>query len=48
MDRAWRGRAAAGGPVVIGSSRSSAGHTEAGVVVKIKLDITTTLLYYED
>ena len=45
VGRAWRGRAATRGPVAIGSSRCSAGHTEAGIVVTIRLDITTTLLY---
>ena len=47
MGRAWRGRAAVGGPVAIRSSRSSAGHTEAGIVVKINLAIITTTLLYE-
>ena len=36
VGRTWRGRAAAGAPVAIGSSRSSVGHTvghtEAGIV----------------
>ena len=48
----WVGRGAVarpmGGPVALGSSRSSAGHTEASIVVKIRADIstTTTLLYF--
>ena len=40
VGRAWHGRAATCGRVALGSSRSSAGHTEAGIVVKIQLDIT--------
>ena len=35
VEWAWRGRAAVGGPVALGSPRSSAGLTEAGIVVKI-------------
>ena len=44
VGRAWRARAAEGGPVALGSSRPSAGHTEAGIVGKIHLDMTTTLV----
>ena len=45
--RAWHGRAAEGCPVAFGSTRSSAGHTEAGIVGKIYMDMTiTTLLPY--
>ena len=47
VGQAWHGRVAAGCRVALGSSRSSTGHTEAGIVVKIHLDfITTMLLYY--
>ena len=48
LGRTWCGRAAAGGPVAPWSGRSSAGHNESGIVVKIYLGIiiTTTLLYY--
>ena len=42
----WVGRGAVarpmGGPVALGSSRSSAGHTEAGTVGKIHSDMTIT------
>ena len=44
VGRAWGGRASEGGPVAFGSTLSVAGHTEAGTVVKIHLDIITTLL----
>ena len=47
LGRAWRDRAADGSGG-IGSTRSSSGHIDAGIVVKIHLDIaiTTTVLYY--
>ena len=41
VGRVWHGRAAAGSRLALGSSRSSGGHTESGIVVKIHLDITT-------
>ena len=46
VGREGRARAAAGGPVALRSSRSSAGHTEAGIVVKVHLDIITTTEHY--
>ena len=53
MGRAWRGRAAEGGLVALGSSRSSAGQTEASIDGKINLDkinldktLTSTELHY--
>ena len=47
VDRSWRGRAGEGDPVALGSSWSPAGHTKAGIVGKIHLDmaITTEQLY---
>ena len=47
VGRAWQGRKAAGGPVAIGSNRSLAAHTVAGIVGKIPLDITTTAQHYK-
>ena len=47
VKRAWRGCAAEGGPATLGSTRHFAGHTEAGIVVKINLDMTiATLVSY--
>ena len=42
LRRVWCGRAAEGGQVALGSSRSSAGQSEEGIVVKIHLDTTIT------
>ena len=44
VERAGRGRTAAGSPVAIGSSRSSAGHAEAGIVMKVQMPLPNTIM----